>query len=150
MIDKISAVNAYIAELNPQRKEAMSSLRDVITDNLPAGFEEQMTTMPSYVVPLDIYPAGYHVTKNTPLPFISIASQKNFIALYHFGIYVDVELLQWFQAEYPRHMTTKLDMGKSCIRFKKPEQIPLKLIAELCARRDPSEWIASYERALNR
>jgi len=150
MINKDSAVDAYIAELDEPRKKAMHLLRNVITESLPAGFEEQMQSMPSYVVPLAAYPTGYHVAKNTPLPFISIASQKNFIALYHFGIYVDEKLMEWFRAEYPRHMTTKLDMGKSCIRFKKPEQMPLQLIAELCAKRDASQWIASYEQARNR
>ncbi|PCI76367.1 MAG: hypothetical protein COB20_10845 [SAR86 cluster bacterium] len=150
MISKNTAVDNYIAALDEERNEAAAKLRDVIANNLPAGFEEQMTSMPNYVVPLSLYPPGYHTTKNTPLPFISFASQKNFIALYHFGMYVDAELMTWFVEEYPKQVNTKLDMGKSCIRFRQPEQIPFQLIAELCAKRDVEQWIASYEQARNR
>lgn len=150
MIRQDTEVDSYIAALGTERIEAAAKLRDSITNNLPAGSEEQMTSMPCYVVPLELYPPGYHATKNTPLPFISFASQKNFIALYHFGMYVDAELIAWFVEEYPKHVRTKLDMGKSCIRFKKPEQIPFELIAQLSARRDVGQWVASYERARNR
>ena len=150
MISKNTEVDNYIAALATERASAVAQLRDSITINLPAGFEEQMTTMPAYVVPLSLYPSGYHTTKNTPLPFISFASQKNFIALYHFGIYVDAELMAWFVGEYPKHSSRKLDMGKSCIRFKNPQQIPFQLIGQLCAQRDVEHWIASYEHARNR
>lgn len=144
------AVDRYIAALEPTRASAVGQLRDVISANLPAGFEEQMASMPGYVVPLDVYPPGYHTSANTPLPYISFASQKGFIALYHFGIYVDRELLAWFEREYPKHMSTKLDMGKSCIRFRKPEKIPYALIAELVAMRSVEEWVSCYEEAMGR
>lgn len=143
-------VDSYIASLEPARGSAAGALREAIVNNLPEGFEEQMTTIPSYVVPLELYSAGYHTKKKTPLSYISFASQKGFIALYHFGIYVDADLLGWFEKEYPKHMSTKLDMGKSCIRFKKPEQTPLALIAELVGKRSVQEWIDRYERALGR
>jgi hypothetical protein len=79
------------------------------------------------------------------LPFINVASQKNFIALYHMGIYANDELMQWFVSEYPKHCSRKLDMGKSCIRFKKIEEIPFELIAELCTKMSPNDWIELYE-----
>jgi hypothetical protein len=101
--------------------------------------------MVGYVVPLKTYPNGYHCDPSLPLSFLSIANQKNFIALYHMGIYSDPKLLQWFVEEYPKHCKSKLDMGKSCIRFKKPKEIPYKLIAELCKKMTPKEWITIYE-----
>jgi len=101
--------------------------------------------MIGFVVPHEIYPQGYHCSPELPLPFVNIANQKNFIALYHMGIYSDPELLTWFEQEYPKHCKTKLDMGKSCIRFKKPEQIPLGLIADLCQKMTPADWIQRYE-----
>ncbi|PCJ19981.1 MAG: hypothetical protein COA96_16045 [SAR86 cluster bacterium] len=138
-------IESYLASLADDRQPAMTKLRSAIVNNLPSGFEEIMENMPSYVVPLSLFPAGYHCTPNTPLPFISFASQKNFVALYHFGMYADQELKDWFVAEYPKHMKTKLDMGKSCVRFKKPDQIPFELIAELAARRTVDEWLACYQ-----
>ena len=150
MINKNAEVDSYIAELDAERIDAVDKLRNSIVGNLPVGFEEVMTSMPSYVVPLELYPSGYHTTKNTPLPFISFASQKNFIALYHFGLYVDAQLMAWFVEEYPKHVSTKLDMGKSCVRFKKPQQIPFELIAKLSAKRGVQQWIESYEHARNR
>ena len=101
--------------------------------------------MIGWAVPLKTYPAGYHCTANTPLPFINLASQKNFIALYHMGLYSGPGLLEWFVAEYPKHSKKKLNMGKSCVRFKKPEDIPFDLIAELSRRITPEEWIGIYE-----
>jgi len=97
------------------------------------------------VVPHKLYPPGYHVSPDIPLPFISIANQKNYIALYHMGIYADPKLLDWFTKEYPAHCTRKLDMGKSCIRFKKPEEIPFLLIQELISKMTCEEWIQVYE-----
>src|SRR5690554_5674296 len=122
---------AYINQLPEDRKLAVETLRKTILENLPQGFEETMNYgMIGYVVPLSKYPNGYHAGKNQPLPFMNIASQKNFIALYHMGIYTDQELMDWFVHEYPKHSKTKLDMGKSCIRFKKINQIPFDLIGE--------------------
>lgn len=106
--------------------------------------------MPGFVVPHSIYPAGYHVNPKLPLPFINFASQKNFIALYHMGIYSDKGLLEWFINEYPKHSKTRLDMGKSCIRFKNSQNIPYDLIAELSSKMTPEEWIKLYENTLHR
>ena len=115
------------------------------------GFKELMGYgMLGYVVPHSKYPDGYHCNPELPLPFINLASQKNFIALYHMGIYSDPKLLNWFTKEYPKHSKSKLDMGKSCIRFKKPEDIPYKLIGELASKLTPDEWIKMYEKILNR
>ncbi len=99
---------------------------------------------------MSTYPAGYHCDPKQALPFISIASQKNFIAIYHMGIYSDPKLLEWFTAEYPKHSKTKLDMGKSCIRFKKPEAIPFELIGQLAEKMTPQNWIEKYESVLKR
>lgn len=136
----------YIQSLPEERQAAMQQLRQVIQENLPEGFKECMAYgMLGYVVPHETYPPGYHCNPNTPLPFLSIASQKNFIALYHMGLYADKELYEWFVAEYPNHSKYKLDMGKSCIRFKKPEAIPYELIAELLTKMTPQQWITLYE-----
>ena len=129
----------------------MLKLREVIKNNLPEGFEEAMSYgMLGFVVPHSIYPKGYHCDPKLPLPFISLASQKNFIALYHMGIYADENLLNWFLVEYPKHCKTKLDMGKSCIRFKKMEDIPFELISELAKRVSVTDWIKKYETAFNK
>jgi len=146
---KIEANNPkdYISKLPDERKEAMSKLRQTILDNIPKGFEETMSYgMIGFVVPHSIYPDGYHCTPELPLPFMSIASQKNFVALYHMGIYADKDLLDWFVNEYPKYVKTKLDMGKSCIRFKKIETIPYDLIAELCTKMSVKQWIDLYEK----
>lgn len=136
----------YINQIAQDRQVAMQKLRNVILDNLPKGFQETMNYgMIGYVVPHSIYPPGYHCTPNLPLPFITIASQKNFIALYHMGIYADKKIYDWFVAEFPKHSKLKLDMGKSCIRFKKPDQIPFKLIGELVQKISLTEWINLYE-----
>jgi uncharacterized protein YdhG (YjbR/CyaY superfamily) len=136
----------YIDSLPAERKAAMEQLRQVIAENLPDGFSEEMGYgMMGYAVPHSLYPAGYHCDPKQPLPFVGIASQKNFIALYHMGIYAMPQLLQWFQEEFPKHSKSKLDMGKSCIRFKKPEQIPFALIGQLMQKVTPEEWIAVYE-----
>lgn len=136
----------YIAQLPEERRAAMSRLRALLREHLPVGFEEAMSYgMIGYVVPHSLYPPGYHCTPELPLPFVSIASQKNFIALYHMGIYADPELLAWFQAEYVKVVPTKLDMGKSCVRFKKPERIPWGLLEELAGKMTPEVWIELYE-----
>ncbi len=144
----MNASNAedYINGLPAERKQIINALRNVIKENLPPGFSEEMSSgMIGYVVPHAIYPAGYHVNARQPLPFMYIASQKNFVAVYHLGLYADPELLAWFKTTYHQESSVKLDMGKSCIRFKKPEQIPLKLIGELAARLSPAAWISLYE-----
>ena len=141
----------YIAQLPEERKGPMSQLRKTIQDNIPKGFDETISYgMIGYVVPHSAYPDGYHCTPELPLPFMNIASQKNFIALYHSGIYADKALHDWFVAEYPKHVKTKLDMGKSCIRFKNVNTIPYALIAELCKKMTVSDWIALYEKNVKR
>lgn len=147
MTSTAATPNEYIDSLPEDRKEAMSELRKVILKNIPKGFHEEMSYgMIGYVVPHSIYPAGYHCTPKLPLPFLSIASQKNFIAVYNMGMYADEKLLNWFVSEFPKHTTAKLDMGKSCIRFKKPEQIPYKLIGELASKMTVKDWIEVYEK----
>ena len=141
---------AYIAALPEERKKAVSLLRKTILENLPSGFEETMGYgMIAYVVPHSLYPAGYHADPAQPLPFINIASQKNHITLYHMGLYASKELLDWFLAEYPKHLKSKPNMGKSCVRFKPPE-IPYALIGKLIAAMKAEEWIALYEESINK
>lgn len=140
-------LTSYFENLPEDRKAIMKKLRQVIKKNLPKGFKEVINyKMPSYVVPHSKYPDGYHCTPSLPLPFLSMASQKNFIALYHMGIYADPKLMAWFQKEWPKHVKTKLDMGKSCIRFKKVEAIPFDLIGELVAKMSMEDWIKTYEK----
>ncbi|MGN6294999.1 MAG: DUF1801 domain-containing protein [Chitinophagaceae bacterium] len=151
MTSKATTPEQYLKELPADRKEAVNKLRDTILSNIPIGFKETMSYgMLGYVVPHSLYPGGYHCDPGLPLPFINIASQKNFIALYHMGLYSNPLLLKWFTTEYPKHSTAKLDMGKSCIRFKKPEHIPYKLIAELAKKVTVKDWIATYEKNLKR
>jgi len=141
----------YISKIPKESIPYFQKLRQTILDNIYEGFEEIINYgMIGYVVPKTIYPPGYHCNTNLPLPFVSIASQKNFIALYHMGIYAKPELLDWFVTEYPKHCKRKLDMGKSCIRFKKPEEIPFDLIAELMQKMSLQEWVDLYEKKLKR
>ena len=141
-----STPNEYIDKLPEDRKQAMNKLRKTILDNLPNEFTETISYgMIGYVVPHSIYPNGYHCDPKLPLPFMNIASQKNFIAIYHMGLYTNPKLMNWFLQEYPKHCKTKLDMGKSCIRFKKMDQIPFTLIGELSKKITVKEWIETYE-----
>lgn len=136
----------YLCELPENRKETMNKLRAIILQNIPEGFVETMSYgMIGYVVPHTIYPFGYHCDPKLPLPFINLASQKNFIAFYHMGIYANPELLKWFSSEFPKYTNQKLDMGKSCIRFKKMDQIPFDLIAELVRKMSVEDWVKTYE-----
>ena len=128
---KATSVDDYINKLDEDRQRAITKMREVIKKNLPKGFQEVLNyNMPAFVVPHKLYPNGYHCDPKLPLPFISFASQKNFIAFYHMGIYANPALHKWLVEEYPKHCKRKLDMGKSCIRFKKIEEIPFGLIAE--------------------
>ena len=136
----------YIDSLPQERKEAVEKLREVLLKNLPEGFEEGMGYgMLSYHVPHSLFPPGYHVDPSLPLPFINLASQKDYLALYHMGLYSKPELLEWFTTEFSKYSKKKLDMGKSCIRFKKLDHIPFELIAELATKMTPQEWITIYE-----
>lgn len=150
---KYSAVTPeeYISQVPIERQDTLKKLRATISEHLPSGFEEGIQyNMIGYYVPHDLYPGGYHCNPKEPLPFMSFASQKNSINLYHSGIYAVPELNQWFVKEYPKHCKTKLDMGKSCIRFKKLDDIPFKLIGELCTKLTPQQWIDIYETNLKR
>jgi len=147
MQSKASTVEAYIAEMPEERQTAITLLRKVIKKNLPKGFSEVMSYgMIGYVIPHSIYPPGYHCDPKLPLPFMCIASQKNFIAVYHMGVYADPVLLKWFTDEYGKAAVGKLDMGKSCIRFKKTENIPMDLIGELASKITTQQWIEFYEK----
>jgi len=143
---KAETPEEYVAQLPEDRKETIKKLRSVILANLPNGFEEGINYgMIGYFVPHSIYPDGYHCTSELPLPFLNIASQKNSVNVYHMGIYADKELYDWFVGEYPKYSKRKLDMGKSCIRFKKLDEIPYKLIGELCRKISVEQWIKMYE-----
>ncbi len=148
---KADTVEAYINQLPKDRKEIVSKIREIIEENLPDGFSETISYgMIGYVVPHSIYPGGYHVDPNLPLPFINLASQKNYIALYHSGVYADSELLDWFVGEFPKHTKRKLDMGKSCIRFKYMDDIPYELIGELVRKMSVEQWVKLYDAAVKR
>ena len=146
MQSKATSVKEYLKEVPDDRKESFQKLRGTILKNLPEGFQEEMNYgMIGYVVPHSIYPSGYHCSPELPLPFVNIASQKHFIALYHMGLYANPKLLEWFKKEYPNHTELKLDMGKSCIRFKKPKHIPFDLIGQLLQKISVEDWIKLYE-----
>jgi hypothetical protein len=148
MQSKATTVEAYLSELPDDRQKAIAKLRSVIRKNLPKGFKEGMGYgMMGWSVPHSIYPAGYHCNPKDPLPFMGLASQKHFIAVYHMGIYADPKLLKWFRDAHAKASAKKLDMGKSCIRYKKPEDIPLNLIGELASKISVDDWINMYESA---
>ena len=147
MTSKARLPEDYVDELPEDRKPAISKLRKILLENLPNGFSEEMSYgMLGYVVPHALYPPGYHCTPKLPLPFINLGSQKNFIALHHMGMYASKDLLEWFVSEYSKHCKTKLDMGKGCIRFKKMDDIPYKLIEELATKITVEQYIAFYEK----
>lgn len=139
-------VQLYLDSLPMDRKLSMERLRTIILNNLPEGFEETICYgMITYVIPHTTYPKGYHCNPKQALPFLSIASQKNFISVYHMGMYANPVLYEWFVSTYPKHSNLKLDMGKSCIRFKKVEAIPFDLIGELASKVTVNDWITTYE-----
>ena len=149
MQSKATTVNQYLSEVPPERQAAMNKLRKVILKNLPKGFKEGMGYgMMGYFVPHSIYPAGYHCNPKDPLPFAGLASQKNSINFYHMGIYIEPKLLKWFMDEYAKTGLGKLDMGKSCMRFKKAENIPYKLIGDLMTKLTVEKWIEMFEKKL--
>lgn len=144
-------VKEYVDSLPDERRKSIQKLRAVVKKNLPGGFKEVMSYgMIGYVVPHSTYADGYHVDPKLPLPFINLASQKNYIAVYHMGVYTDKKLLAWFTKAYSDHVATKLDMGKGCIRFKNLAQIPYGLIGELATKVSPEEWIKLYEKNIKR
>lgn len=151
MQSKATTPDQYLAELPEDRKVAMEKLRNIALKNLPKGFKEVMSYgMLGYVVPHETYPNGYHCTPELPLPFFNIASQKNSINIYHMVLYGDKKMHDWFVAEYPKYCKSKLDMGKSCIRFKKMDDIPYDLIGELLTKVTVEDWIELYEKMLKK
>jgi hypothetical protein len=145
-----ATVAAYVDALPEERRTIIERLRKTFKRNLPKGFEETLNYgMIGYVVPLELYPAGYHVSPSQPLPFISLASQKQYVAVYHMGLY-SAELSKWFGAEWQRHTDARLDCGKSCIRLRDLEGIPYELFGELARKMTPRDWIAAYEQSLKR
>ncbi|WP_026450677.1 DUF1801 domain-containing protein [Aequorivita capsosiphonis] len=146
-----TTADQYITTLSEDRNKVMQKLSETIKKNLPKGFEETMQYgMISYVVPHSIYPDGYHCKPTNSLPFMSISSMKNHIGFHHMGIYSDPDLLKWFTDEYPKHTTGKLDIGKSCIRFKNPNNIQFELLGTLTAKMSVEDWIAKYERTFKK
>jgi hypothetical protein len=150
MKSNVKTVDDVLINLPQERVEPFKKLHEVIVKNLPKGFEPTSSYGGmGYVVPHTVYPAGYHCNPKDPLPFAGIASQKGSINFYHMGIYADPKLLKWFQTEYPKHSKQKLDMGKSCVRFKRLEEIPYKLIGELMKKMTVKNWVETYEKNLH-
>jgi hypothetical protein len=146
MQSKAPTPQVYMEELPADRKAPLSKLRQTILHNIDPRFEECMNYgMLGYVVPHRIYPDGYHCNPEHPLPYMNLVSQKNYIAVYHAGMYTDKTICDWFVDAYPNHCSSRLDMGKSCVRFKKMEDIPYELIGQLAAKMSLDEWISVYE-----
>ena len=151
MPTKPTTIQDYLKEIPEERKAAFEKLRNTILENIPEGFEERMSYgMIGYVVPHSIFPAGYHCDPILQLPFLNIANQKGFIALYNMGLYADSTIHSWFVEEYGKRCKYKLDMGKSCVRFKKMEDIPYDLVAELIRKFTPEQWIALYQKSFTK
>ena len=149
MASKYKNIEEYLATIPEERIAPFMKLKETILSNLPDGFDERVSyNMVGYVVPHETYPDGYHCDPKLPLPFINIANQKGFIALYHMGLYANQEIYDWFVGEYPKHSKYKLDMGKSCIRFKKVDHIPYELVAELIKKMTVNDWVKLYEEKL--
>ena len=145
------SIKDYTNSLASDRKKTITQLINVIEQNIPKGFEKVMNYgMPSFVIPHSIYPNGYHCDTTLPLPFIGVSNQKSSISLHHMGLYANPELLNWFKSEYPKHSNTKLDMGKSCIRFKKFNEIPYELIGILSNKMTVKNWINIYEQNIKK
>lgn len=148
---KAATPDDYLEALEPERRAVVGRLREVIRDHLPEGFEETMSYgMIGYVVPHSIYPDGYHCDPKLPLPFINLASQKQYVAVYHSGLYTDEDLMQWFRDAWAERVDGRLDMGKSCIRLRKMDQVPYDLIGELAGKMTPRDWIERYEAVVRR
>lgn len=150
-MEKPTTIKSYLAQLEGDRKEAFTKLYTTVKNNIPTAFQEQFIYgQVGFVVPKTIYPAGYHCTPELALPFVTLAAQKSHIALYHMGIYMMPKVYDWFVAEYPNHSKRKLDMGKSCIRFKKTDDIPYDLIGELMQKISVEDYLNTYESNLNK
>ncbi len=151
MTVKVNTVEAYINQLEPNRADIIQTLLSKFEENLPAGFKLKIQyNLPTFVIPKSLYPNGYHVNPKLPLPFISIAAQKHHVAIYHFGLYMDEDLFTWFKTTYEAKTNTRLDIGKSCIRFKKADMIPYDILAELATKITPDKYITMYEQKMKR
>jgi uncharacterized protein YdhG (YjbR/CyaY superfamily) len=151
MQHNLTVFESYFNGIGEEKAAMLMPLAEAVSANIPEGFEAQIQyNMPSWVVPLSLYPAGYHCKSDTPLPFISMVAQKNHIALYHMGLYANPKLMDWFEIELKSCNTKKLDMGKSCIRFKYGSEIPLGLIGKLCSKMSADAWIQLYESAFKK
>jgi hypothetical protein len=140
-----AVIKDYINNLPVEKQATIIQLLEIIDTNIGEGFELSLQyKMPAFVVPLSIYPKGYHCKKNEPLPFINIAAQKNYFSIHHMGLYNN-ELENWFRSEYSKISEKKLDLGKCCIRFKKHEDIPFELIGQLAQKLSYKDWINYYE-----
>lgn len=147
MAQTFSTIEEYLNGLPTDRRAIIERLRSLFQNHLPEGFQEELSyNMIGYVVPHSLYPEGYHANPKLPLPFLHLASQKNHIAMYHSGLYADPQLMDWFAKAYEKAVPTKLNMGKSCIRFKNPKSIPFDLIAQLAEKMTPEQWIETYEK----
>ena len=145
------SIKDYTNSLASDRKTTITQLINVIEQNIPKGFEKVMNYgMPSFVVPHSVYPDGYHCDKTLPLPFIGVSNLKSSISLHHMGLYANSKLLNWFESEYPKNSNTKLDMGKGCIRFKKFNEIPYRLIGVLSSKMTVKDWIDIYEQNIKK
>jgi hypothetical protein len=143
-------VDAYLDSLPKERSHALRAVRRVILENLPAGYEEHMQYgMITYVVPHSLYPAGYHCNPEQPLPYASLGSQKNHMALYLMSVYGDPALDQWFRGAW-QASGKRLDMGKSCVRFRTLEDLPLEVIGQVIARVSAKKYVARVEAALQK
>ena len=150
MQSKAATVEQYLKEIPADRQEAINKLRNIILKNLPKGFKEGMGYgMIGYLIPHSMYPAGYHCNPTDPVTFMNLASQKNFIAVYSMGVYANPKLLKWFTDEYSKAGVGKLDMGKSCIRFKNMDKIPYELIGQLASKITPLQWLECYEKTID-
>lgn len=147
MTSDAKTVPEYVASLAESRREIILKLLEAVRKGLPEGFQEGMNYgMIGFVVPLERYPNGYLGKKDVPLPFVHIASQKNHLALYHSALYVDANLLNWFTSVYSVTANHKLNMGKSCIRWKESHKIPYELITELMTKITLPQWIEMVEK----
>ena len=148
MQSKATTVKAYLAELPEDRRHALEAVRKVILKNLDKGYAESMTYgMIGYFIPHSVYPPGYHCDPKMPLPFASLASQKNHMSLGLMSLYGNMAQFSWFQSEWAK-TGKKLDMGKACIRFKTLDDLPLELIGEAVRRSPAKAYIDHYEKAL--
>ncbi len=151
MSAKPETPDQYVDGLPEDRREAIQKIRQVLNENLPEGYVEEISYgMIGYVIPFSIYPDGYAVKPKVPLPLINLGNTKGHIALHHVGIYAVPGVAEWFQAEYPKHSKTKLDMGKGCIRFKRIDDIPYNLLGQLAQKIDVPTWIKTYETVVRR